>query len=359
MLNFLGRCVKMCYPQTRSHLDNQSLSMQPKAFDEVPEPLNYKFSKHVLTFQDFEFGSEKNRLDSIKVKPPHTFKINNKDVLFIPVRHIQLLRGDEKSNEIKKIQDTLTNFLGDNKCEALLLEGFPIIRSITSRGRFSLDEKLNQLDRNQNYDSESDVAIHYLAKNNKIGDIYSAEPDDAQVITHFLNQQVEKKFLVAYFIFRNLDFAINKHKDFDSFIDSELFRLNENIVSVIKKDNLTEMAQSILNNKEFEFNLKCLNQKHFRESPNYQALIQCAQPPKYPQIHDDATKINDLANNVSHFRDINLLTEINHATKTYGEANKSKIVVMYGAQHFTTLFPALKILASSNQPLEEIINDDN
>lgn len=356
MLNFVGRCFQSCFPQSRSDsgVTYQSLKRQPKSFDNVPLPLNDKVLEKIPTFQAIESSTQENRID---FKNPHVFKINNKDVLFIPIRHIQLLSNKDKPNEIKKIQNTMTNFLRYKKCDALLLEGFPIVRSETSRGRFSLDEKLKELNGNQAYEYESDVAIHHLAENNKIGDIYSAEPDDTQVINYFLEKGVEKKYLVAYFIFRNLNSALNPQLDFDMFLDNELRRLNSFPGPEITMANLTLMAQSILNDTTFEFNRYSLNQKYSqRDGNNFQYLIQCAQPPKYPSIHDDAVNINDLANNISHFRDINLLSEINHATLTYGQDNNGKIVVMYGAHHFTTLFPALKFL--SEGCYEELTDKD-
>ena len=113
-------------------------------------------------------------------------------------------------------------------------------------------------------------------------------------------------------------------------------RISRKLNLLFKRAHAIEMAGSILNNSSF----------NFQTIPDFEVVKQlqsCAVPAKTAQDNSDAKSINKVANLATYARDLNIINEIDHATKTPGYGT---IVIVYGAGHFLTQQGALEFLAN-------------
>jgi len=70
-------------------------------------------------------------------------------------------------------------------------------------------------------------------------------------------------------------------------------------------------------------------------------LKNCAVPPKTDQVNLVAQSINKVSNLATYARDLNIINEIDHATKT---DRYNTIIIVYGAGHFLIQQAALESL---------------
>ena len=311
----------------------KGLSSVPKSFS---NPLHFRddLKDKVLTYQDLN--------DQIQQFEPHNFVINGRNVIFFPVKHIQHLDDCQRDEYTAELIEHLSVY---KSCDALLLEGNPMCRSEDSRGFFNKDyylrtiSGLGQGHSGRGYQHESDIFMNHFG--DRLGDVYCPEPSDSFITKTIVekSRDLNMKYVAAYYLFRELPSLFNRSNK-DSFLNdvNDLCARTKARCKLnfsFSHEDAKEMARSILTNPIFDFTYDELSPKIVQQ------LHSCAVPPKTALTGNVAESINKVANLATYARDLTIIHEIDHATKTEGY---DTIVVVYGAGHFLTQQPALDYL---------------